>query len=388
MEAMTLALLAAPFSNVLDQEFLGTRLWYWMYALVTFVATVFALGIVKRIVEHRLANIAERTETDLDDLVVDLIRRTRTFFLLALGFYAAHHWLTISDHAQIWVNRVVSFAVYFQIGLWGVGLVQFGIRRMVRGRPADDPARTLGSGVLGFLAKVLLWGLVLLSYLQAIDYEIKPLLASLGISGIAVALALQNILGDLFASITILLDKPFVVGDSIVIGDFNGTIEKIGVKSTRLRSVSGEEIIIGNQDLVSSRVRNFKRMRERRQIFTVGITYDTPRAKIERVPLMLKEIITSIPETRYDRAHFKNLGTSSLDFEVVYFVEKPDYHTLMDVQQKINLAILDRFDAEEIDFAFPTQTVHHVSVTPGPVPGVPAATAAAAAAAAKGKLSS
>jgi len=373
MEALTLALPAAPFAHFLDQEFLGHPLRAWLYAVITFVVTVFVLDLLKRVVEHRLAKIAERTETDVDDLVVDLIRRTRQFFVFALGLYFAHHWLSLSDNLELWIGRIVTLAFCFQLGLWGNGLVQFGIRRMVHGRPADDPARTMGISVLGFIARILLWAIVLLTFLQAIDKPIAPILASLGVGGIAVALALQNVLGDLFASITILLDKPFVVGDSIVIGDFNGTIEKIGVKSTRLRSVSGEEIIIGNQDLVSSRVRNFKRMRERRQVFTVGVTYDTPRPKVETIPPMLKEIVTSVPETRFDRAHFKSFGTSSLDFEVVYFVEKPDYNTLMDVQQKINLAIFDRFAAEGIEFAFPTQTVHHVSVTPGPVPGVPAA---------------
>ena len=372
---MNLAVLAAPFAHFLDQEFLGHPLRAWLYAVITFVVTVFVLGLLKRVLEHRLARIAENTETDLDDLAVDLIRRTGRFFFVALGFYFAHHWLSLGDKTELWIERIVKLAIFFQIGLWGLGLVAFGIQRMIRGRPADDPARTMGVSVLGFVARIFVWVLIALTYLQAIDQNVSTLLASLGVGGIAVALALQNILGDLFASITILLDKPFVVGDSIVIGDFNGTIEKIGVKSTRLRSVSGEEIIIGNQDLVSSRVRNFKRMRERRQVFTVGITYDTPRAKVEKIPSILKEIVTSVPETRFDRAHFKTFGSSSLDFEVVYFVEKPDYNTLMDVQQKINLAIFDRFAAEKIEFAFPTQTVHHVSVTPGPVPGVPAAAA-------------
>ena len=373
MEALTSAYLAAPFAHFLDQEFLGHPLRAWLYAVITFVVTVFVLGLLKRILQHRLAKIAETTETDLDDLAVDLIRRTGRFFFVALGFYFAHHWLSLGDKTEVWIEGIVKLAIFFQIGLWGLGLVDFGIKRMIRGRPADDPARTMGVSVLGFVARIFVWTLILLSFLQAAGANVSTLLASLGVGGIAVALALQNILGDLFASITILLDKPFVVGDSIVIGDFNGTIEKIGVKSTRLRSVSGEEIIIGNQDLVSSRVRNFKRMRERRQVFTVGVTYDTPRPKVEMIASMLKEIVKSIPETRFDRAHFKSFGTSSLDFEVVYFVEKPDYNTLMDVQQKINLAIFDRFATEKIAFAFPTQTVHHVSVTPGPVPGVPTA---------------
>lgn len=372
---MTLALLAAPFERFLDQGFAGHPLRAWLYALITLVATVLVLGFAKRLLEHRLAKLAEKTETDLDDLVVDLVKRTSRLFIFALGLYFAHHWLSLSDASELWVERLVTLAIWGQVGLWGIGLVDFGIQRMIRGRPADDPARTMGTSVLGFIARILVWGVVLLSFLQAIGKPVGPILASLGVGGIAVALALQNVLGDLFASITILLDKPFVVGDSILIGDFNGTIERIGVKSTRLRSVSGEEIIIGNQDLVSSRVRNFKRMRERRQVFTVGVTYDTPRPKVEKIAQLLKEIVTSVPDTRFDRANFKSFGSSSLDFEVVYFVQKPDYNTLMEVQQRINLAILDRFAEENIEFAFPTQTVHHVSVTPAPVPGVPTASA-------------
>ena len=300
-------------------------------------------------------------------------RRTSRFFRLALGVYFAHHWLSLDDRPQYYVEIAVKLACWIQVGLWGIGLVEYGIQRMVRGRPADDPARTMGTSVLGFIAQVLVWGIVFLSFLQSIGTQIGPILASLGVGGIAVALALQNILGDLFASITILLDKPFVVGDSILIGDFNGTIEKIGVKTSRLRSVSGEEIIIGNNDLVSSRVRNFKRMRERRQVFAVGVTYDTPNATVERIAPMLKEIVTSVGETRFDRAHFKGFGASSLDFEVVYFVQKPDYNTMMDVQHKINLEIFERFGKEGIEFAFPTQTVHQVNVSPTARAGAPPA---------------
>ena len=358
---MTSALLL---SNFLDQEFAGTPVRGWMHALIAFAVTLIVLGAVKRLVLLRLAKIAEHSETDLDDLVVDLVRRTGRFFLVALGVFFAHPWLNLAEKAQVWVTDAVQVAVWIQVGFWGLGLVQFGLNRMVRGRAADDPARTMGTSVLGFVGRAFVWTLVFLSCLSALGHPIGPILASLGVGGIAVALALQNILGDLFASITILLDKPFVVGDAITLGEFNGTIEKIGVKSTRLRSVSGEEIIIGNHDLVSSRVRNFKRMRERRQVFTVGITYGTEKSKVEKIADLLKEIVSAVPDTRFDRAHLKGLGASSLDFEVVYYVQKPDYNTLMDAQHRINLEIYERFAAEGIEFAFPTQTLHHVTEPP------------------------
>src|SRR5262249_34185343 len=218
------------------------------------------------------------------------------------------------------------------------------------------------------IGRAFIWTLVFLSCLSSLGHPIGPILASLGVGGIAVALALQNILGDLFASITILLDKPFVVGDSITLGEFNGTIEKIAVKSPRMRCVWGEDIISGNHDLVSSRVRNFKRMRERRQVFTVGVTYGTEKKKVERIAGLLKEIVSAVPDTRFDRAHLKALGASSLDFEVVYYVQKPAYNPLMDLQHRLNLEIHERFAAEDIEFAFPTQTLHHVTEPPARPP--------------------
>src|SRR6185503_12001582 len=179
----------------------------------------------------------------------------------------------VSPTYHDYLRRAILVAMWIQAGLWGLGLVQFGIGRMVRGSPANDPSRTMGASILGFIGRVFVWSLVLLLCLEANNFAIGPILASLGVGGIAVALALQNILGDLFASITILLDKPFVVGDSIVLGEFSGTVEQIGIKTTRLRSVNGEEIVMGNADLVNSRVRNFKRLSERRNLFTIGVTY-------------------------------------------------------------------------------------------------------------------
>jgi small-conductance mechanosensitive channel len=222
----------------------------------------------------------------------------------------------------------------------------------------------MGGAVLGFLGHVIVWSIVVLSALQALGAPVTSLIASLGVGGIAVALALQNILGDLFASISILLDKPFVIGDGIQIGEFSGTIERIGVKSTRLRSVNGEEIIMGNHDLVASRIRNFKRSQERRIVLNLGIEYDTRPELVARVPVMIKAIIEDTPGTRFDRAHFKGFGDSALQIEAVYFSKSPDYVPIMDAQQRVNIALLHKFAAEGIDFAFPTQTVRHVDLMP------------------------
>jgi len=184
------------------------------------------------------------------------------------------------------------------------------------------------------------------------------------LAAIAVALALQNVLGDLFASISILLDKPFVVGDAIVVGDFNGTVEQIGIKTTRLKSVNGEQLIMGNADLAHSRIRNFKRLLERRSVFTFGVTYQTPREKLERIPALLQEIIEQTPQARFERAHFAKFGDWALVFEAAYFVQHPDYQSYMDAQQAINFELLRRFEQERIEFAYPTQTV--VQALPAP----------------------
>jgi len=183
-------------------------------------------------------------------------------------------------------------------------------------------------------------------------------LASLGIGGIAVALAMQNILGDLFASLSIAIDKPFVIGDFIVLGEEMGTVEQVGLKTTRIRSLGGEQIILSNNDLLQSRIRNYKRLQERRAVFAIGVTYDTPADKLERIPELIRQAIEAQADARFDRAHFKSFGASSLDFEAVFYVLKPDYNVFMNVQQAINLQLVRSFAGQGIEFAFPTQTLH------------------------------
>lgn len=342
----------------------------WVTALCVFAAGVIVFGLTKRVVQMRLAKLAERTETDLDDLFVDLVRRTARLFLLVMAARIASHWLTLTDATHGWLSKIAIVVVWFQVGLWGLGLVQFTVQRMVRGRGAEDGARAMGSSILSLMGRVVVWTTVVLLCLSNIGVEVTPLITGLGVSGIAVALALQNILGDLFASITILLDKPFVIGDAITIGDFAGTVQEIGIKTTRLRSVNGEMIVVGNSDLVNSRIRNFKRLEERRSLFTIGVNYSTPADKVARVPQILKQIIEEVPHTRFDRAHFKSFGDWALIFECVYFSTVPDYNALMDAQQRVNLEIKRRFEKEGIEMAFPTQTVIHMSAVGSAPPGV------------------
>jgi small-conductance mechanosensitive channel len=188
--------------------------------------------------------------------------------------------------------------------------------------------------------------------------DVTALVAGMGIGGIAVALALQNILGDLFASLSIVLDKPFVIGDFIIVGELMGGVEKIGLKTTRVRSLSGEQLIFSNSDLLNSRIRNYKRMQERRIPFGFGVTYQTTPDQLEAIPALIKSIIECEEGLRFDRAHFKGFGESSYDFEVVYYINTPDYNAYMDAQQTINLALCRGFAERGIEFAYPTRTIH------------------------------
>ena len=213
-------------------------------------------------------------------------------------------------------------------------------------------------GALGFVAKALIWAIFVLLILQNLGVEITALLAGVSVGGIAVALAVQNVLGDLLGSLSIILDKPFMIGDYIVVGEYSGTVEHVGLKSTHIRSVSGEQLVFSNSDLLNSRIRNYKRMQERRAVFTLGVTYDTPVEKLAAIPQMVEELVEEQEQTRFSRCHFKSFGSFSLDIETVFYMTVPDYDAYMDVQQAINLGLYRGFAREGIEFAFPTQTVH------------------------------
>jgi len=358
---------AAPLP-FLERVYAGTTARDWIIALCVFAGAVVLFGLLKRLTLLRLAKWAERTETDLDDLIVDLVRRTSRFYLIALAARLASHWLVLSETTHDWLTRATILATFIQVGLWGVGLVQYGLARLVKDRAQEDPIRTMGSSILGMIGRGLVWITVLLLCLSNLGVDVTALITGLGVGGIAVALALQNILGDLFASITILLDKPFVVGDAIQLGEFTGTVEQIGIKTTRLRSVNGELIVVGNSDLVNSRIRNYKRLTERRCVFTIGVTYSTRPEHLEALPAILAACVEATPETRLDRAHFKSFGDWALIFEVVFFSVRPEYNAMMDAQQAINLKIKRRLSELGVEMAFPTQTVIYANSVAAPTP--------------------
>lgn len=339
----------------LNVEYFGNSVTVWLEALVVFVVSLTVLRVVRGVVEGRLSVWAKRTNTTVDDLIADLVKKTKLIFLMILSAFFASTLLTLPPGVDWGVGKAAILAVLYQAGVWGGAIVQYLISQYVRLEGQEE--REGSAAAFSFLGKLALWSLILVLALDNLEFDITALVTSLGIGGIAVALAVQNILGDLFASLSIMLDKPFVAGDFIILDNFACTIEHVGLKTTRARSLSGEQLIFANSDLLKSRLRNFKRMEERRVVFEIGVVYQTPVEQVEKIPSMIQEIIVKQPNTRFDRVHFKEFGPSSLNFEIVFWMTQPDYLLFMDTRQAVNLEIMKRFEAEGIEFAYPTQTL-------------------------------
>jgi len=344
--------------DVLQTVYFNNTLLQWIIAIGIAVASYLVVQALRLLVVRRLAAMAERTASRIDDILVGVFKHTNSVLVLIITLYFGSLFLTLPDKVAHFIKIIATVAFFIQIALWGNCLIDNLISRIHSLRREKDPASVSAFGAVSFFARLVLWSLVIFLILDNFGIDITALIAGLGVGGIAIALALQSILGDVFCSIAILIDKPFEVGDFIIVDDKLGTVEKIGIKTTRVRSLSGEQLIFSNTDLVSSRIRNYKRMNERRVVFSFGVTYQTPVEKLEAIPLAVKEIISSIGNTKFDRTHFHKYGDSSLDFECVYYVLSRDYNIYMDIQQQINLAIFRHFEKEGIEFAYPTQTLY------------------------------
>jgi small-conductance mechanosensitive channel len=344
-------------STFLEWQFYHNSVRAWLIAAAAFAIVGATLLIVRSVLTRRLAKIAAQTATTADDAVVDLLKRTRSFFILAAAVAGATLFLELPARA-LGVGRVLgTIALLLQLAIWGNGLITFWYRNDADRKAASDLSSRTTIAAFSFVARATLWVMLALVALDRLGYNVSTLVTGLGVGGIAVALAVQNILGDLFAALAIVLDKPFVVGDTINVDTLTGTVEHVGLKTTRLRSVNGEQLIFANADLLKSRIRNFKHMQERRVVFTIGVTYDTPPEKMERIPGIIREAIVAHTPVRFDRSHFSGYADSSLLFETVYFVLTSDYLAYMNIHQSVNLTILRRFNEEKIAFAYPTRTV-------------------------------
>jgi small-conductance mechanosensitive channel len=341
-----------------DLGWLGNPWIDWVWAAGLFAAVLGTLLLVRRLVAARLE--ARDTGTGTVHpllLVARQVRGTRLFLLLALALYAAAVPLTLPATAGRVLGTLLVLALVLQGALWASSVAGSLLTAYFARRAESDAANASALGILRFLAYLAVWGVALLLALDNLGVDITALIAGIGIGGLAIGLAAQRILGDLFASLAIVLDKPFVIGDFIIVGDFLGVVEHVGLKTTRIRSLSGEQLVFSNSDLLSSRIRNYKRMEERRVVFHLGVTYDTGSEKLERIPGIIREVVERYDDARFDRSHFQKYGDFSLNFETVYYMLMPDYNAYMDRQQAINLEIYKRFEEEEIEFAYPTQTL-------------------------------
>ncbi len=342
----------------LEKVYLGNTLQNWLVALGMMVVAFAVLKIIHRVAISRLSKLAATTETPIDDLLVSMLKQTKWLILLIASAYMASYAITLKPSIMAVWQKAVVLILILQGGLWASAGVSFSLGRTLQKQMDRDASSATTIHLLGFVARLVLWVIVLLLILDNLGVNITGLIAGLGIGGIAVALAVQNILGDLLASLSIVLDKPFVIGDFVVVDTLSGTVEHVGLKTTRIRSLSGEQLIFANNDLLKSRIRNYKRMEERRIVFSFGVVYQTPLAKLKAVKEIVGDIVKKQGNARLDRVHFKEYGDSALNFEVVYFVMKPDFNIYMDIQETINLEMFRRFQEEGIEFAYPTQTVY------------------------------
>lgn len=349
--------------QLVEATFMGNTLWQWAVAAGIAVVAVLVLALVRRVVRARYQKMAATPETEFLELPLKVASRTTLLTVVITSVFIGSQWLTLPPAVYKSLLTLFTIAVFWQIGLWATVAVLAGLERK---RQHSDPAAASSMGIIGFLAKATIWAFVLLLTMDNLGIEIKPLLAGLGIGGIAVALAAQNILGDLFASLSITLDRPFVVGDSLQVDEFNGTVEYIGVKSTRLRSLSGEQIIMPNANLLNSRVRNNSRMSQRRVVIGISVDQQTPVEQLQAIPGRLRELIESHQPIKFDRSHFVKIGASSFDFEAVYIVLTADYARHMDILQDINLRLVEWFNKERIVLSTP-QRVYYVDQQPGAV---------------------
>jgi small-conductance mechanosensitive channel len=342
----------ADWRDLPQLEFLGNDLKTWAVALGIFLVTLTILPLVRRFISARQRRHTDQTRMHLwMDLTATLVAGTSRLFILAVAVWLASRDLTFAPRVERWLTIAIVLVFWMQAALWAMAAVRFAVDARRQRSTGPDTLLRSSMEVILFAAGILIWGIAFLLALDNLGIEIKPLLAGLGIGGIALALAVQTVLGDLLASLSIALDKPFGLGDALTVDDVQGTVEHIGVKSTRLRSVNGEQIIMSNADILKSRVRN------RRSLFRLDVHYETPVSALAAVPAAVREIIEATPATRFDRCHLLSCGGPALQFEVVYFVTSPEFAVYANAQQTINLGILERFRALGVSFMGATPTL-------------------------------
>ena len=343
--------------DFLNQIYFGNTILKYITAIGIFVLIITVVKIFRLIVLKRLKKWAAKTQTTIDDFILNGIKKSIVPILYYSAIYFAARSLSLSDSVRNILDVLSIVVVTFYIIRLITSTLDYSIKSYsAKQDAADQKAKQLKS--ISTLARIIIWGVGLVFLLDNLGFNISAVVAGLGIGGIAVALAAQTILGDLFSYFIIFFDRPFELGDYIKVGDKNGTIEHIGIKTTRIRALNGEQLVFSNTDLTSSRLHNFKKLQKRRIVFMLGVIYETHAEKLKLIPGLVKNIISEEENSDYDRGHFKEFGDFSLNFEFVYYVLSSDYKTYMDTQHNINMKIFNKFSEEGIEFAYPTQLVY------------------------------
>ena len=343
--------------EIFSRPYLGNSVETWLWALGAAIVLAFVFNLILKRFVRSFAGFAEKTETDLDDLISALVEKTSIVLIIIFSVYAATFFLDLNQQVGEFRKSVVVICLLVQVGFWGGGFIDYYVAKKLAGIGAGSGASITHIKSLGFFVKSVLWVVLVILTIDNLGFDPTTIIAGLGVGGIAVALALQNVLGDLIASLSIILDKPFEVGDYIVIDGMSGDVEHIGLKTTRLRSLSGEQLVLSNNDLLQSRIKNYKRMNTRRILFSLGVVYEASYEDLVKIPGLIKEIIDTEPKAKFGRAHFSSYGDFALNYDIVYFVLTPLFDDYMDIQQNVNLEIFKRFSEEGIEFAYPTRKV-------------------------------
>ena len=343
-------------NNILDQVIWGNSVYTWIVAFAIILVLCTIIKLFKSLVLKRIKNWVQRTNTDWDNFAVRITESALIPLLYVSAVYFGIKTLALPDKADdiIHLAYLVVFT-FFILKVISAAFRKF-VYSFIRREENSEGKEKQAAGLI-IVINVLIWILGVIFLADNLGYNVTTLIAGLGVGGIAIALAAQAVLGDLFSYFVIFFDRPFEIGDFVVVGNDNGIIEYIGIKTTRIRTLSGEQLICSNTDLTNSRLQNFKRMERRRIVFSLGVTYQTTHEQLSEIPGLVKEIITSKPKLQFDRGHFSGYGDFSLNFEFVYYVLDPDYTIYMDNQQAVYLEIFAKFAAKEIEFAYPTQTL-------------------------------
>ena len=351
-----LASLPADLASWLEMEVYGGSPARWALAAAVAVAVFAGLRVIRHVILTRLKGVIERTTNVVDDLALDLVRGTGWPFVLVLSVFVGSFFLAPPPGHALVLRRLFTIFLFFQVGAWANRVISFAVGTYLKDKsPGELGSRMAVVALFNFFARLVVWSVVVLLILDNLGIDVTTLIAGLGVGGIAIGLALQSVLRDTFASLSIILDKPFEVGDFVIIDEYAGSIEEIGLKTTRIRSVTGEQLVFGNDDLLSCRIRNLKRMEERRVLFSFTVGFETGNDALAGVGAMMREIVESVEHTRFDRAHLKELVADGVAFEVAYYVTIPDYNLMRDVHERICLELHRRFHQAGIRFAHPTR---------------------------------